>query len=1199
MSFYKGSLKKKKEKELSARLKAIDDYIEKTSLTKQIQKSIKKVGTAPTHDPAPDYEDDNIAVYGSGKTLQQEMQKPNRVLTRAESLKNFFDPGIKPTDTSQKDYLALPTDIRDTTAKQRLEKIENPKGKGFVAGLESAFDVLSPDKEYIKEEVEKSPTLFSISRSTQKSPEYLEPITQEKNISFADIGKGVGEIGKQLMTYGMASKVMAGKEIAAPLVKNLSPKAQEMVSTGLVDLIIDNIAQAPSNVIDAIEQDKSIDEVTRDLIIQNAFDVAFNTGIGIGAEYLKSLKNKPKALKEIVDTKPQQIEAIIKEQPDIAKELGLEGTSAQEFLKQQEALGKSITQETQIEQYYKQFDKTAQDIVDDFNGWVKETFGGNFGAMNVKEEAALKMWYKEATGIDVDISIKEALEPQLKGVSEQLEGIKEGRKFSGEPLRNPKENQLDKLNQEYDTKLKEIEKKVSEGMGKTEAFKELNDLNDQTIANRKKILDEIENVKSISDETLETVKRTNTNSPRQSDIELPVRGKSLAKFPQGRDLTTKELEHKIKKLELSTTTNEARTQLAKRVVKNDFETAVRMVKEGDQFGSGVESEIGREIVGRLQYAGRHAEAVEVIEALSKKFRRAGEDVQAASIWSRTTPEGMQKWAVNTLAKADVKVDKELIKEVGQNMKMIDEMSPNRLALMIADRMGQKESSKIVNSILASHNYEQLKALNTAITMDKVLNRIPIVKARTLSTVQAMSHLLNARTFLRNIFGNTASITGEVVSRVPASIVDRFISMYTGNRSVLASMPKFKQALNEGWKQGQRSFFEISAGVSKGRRNKYDLLFGSAFKSKIGKSGEKLLSLSLQTPDEFFKGFTKADSLYNQVKARLGNVVDDMSFDEIVNKSTIEEIQTALRESEFVTFQNDSALANFMSKTKSLLNRMHIDPNKKFLKEIGEFGLGDLTIKYTRVPGNIITRGFEYSPMGYLKLLSYIHDQSITMKNLSPQLQRQISMELGRATTGSGLLFTGYLLSQAGVITGTENTRDYDVQAFNRAEGLGDYRVNVTALQRLIRGEDPTAKEGDVIKSYNWAQPMTTPIAVGARMFGNSPKNVQEALTSIRQSTIEEALDLPTMFVMKKMMYEGMKEGTTPIDVLAVPAKEALPGFVPSFIRQTAQTLDPVVRDTSNAKDPIMAKIKSNIPGLSKELPAKIDSLGREQKGRKG
>jgi len=1276
--------------------------------SKRIQESIRRVG-AEAPDPLKQniFETDDIKVIGTSKTPEQ--LKSTTTRTPDDIQKEIMSITRKPKQTqSEIDR------VRELNQEfLRSQAREKPFGAGIAKGITAGVQPKLLEK-------------ISTPETTEafKEAEKTTPFKVGEVLGKAGLYGGAYSLGGGAITGGAAPSLGAGGVGAATgtLAPTLSQRLAVSAGTGALGTLTGELAKDVTigTGIGAIEAATGGRNVGQEIAENVTFDIVANLVFAGAGKVIKGLSElrqsgaTEQVAKQLnIDAKKADklIDTVVKKNPDIAKELGLEGVSAEDFLKTQERVAKDI----EVEEYYKQFDKTPQQVTDDFNTWRKENFGGAFGKTDADTEQALKELYLETTGIDVDVALRESLEPQITGQRQQLEALRRPQEVSPTTIEPPKPVEVPQITKEAD--LTEVDKSILEEINKInietnmlkekiqnsnfgieeksrrlktigmeqaakkrkliqgDSFNEVEggltpkELSKKIAKERtnykgksvitpfgegnatgrsafgrvevefpdgsKKYIDSIdvkpkttveelisktkkEEIKKI--ESPKPIEQTKTipqpvdisvGKPREAEFKTPEVGVSEANFietARRSDDTTAELTRRIKDLELATTSNEARTELAKQVVKENFETAVRMVKEGDQFGSAIEPEIGRDLISKLQVAGRDAEAVEIIESLAKKFRRAGQDVQAASIWSKNTPEGMQKWATNTLSEANVKVEPKLISEVGDDIRMINKMTPQELAEAISKRLGKAgEKEAIQNQILSSNSFEELKAMNTALTMNKVFEKIPVVKARKLSTIQAMSHLLNGRTFLRNIFGNTASIAGEMTSRIPASIADRGISMFTGNRSVIAKMPPWKKALNEGFREGKKSFFEITAGVSKGKQSKYDLLFGSAFKSRLGKGLEKTMSVSLQTPDEFFKGFTKADSVYNQVRARLGKEVDKMSFDEIMGKATREEIETAVKEAEFATFQNDSGLADFMSKTKSHLNRLHLDTNKKLFKEVGEFGLGDLTLKYTRVPGNIITRGFEYSPLGYTKAAASIFDLATTGKNISPQTQRELAMQIGRATTGTGLIALGMKLNDLGIISGADDSKDYDVNAFNQAEGLGNYKINTSALGRLIKGESTEKQSGDTIKSYNWAAPMTTPIAVGARLSAEKPGNPKDALKSLSEATWEEAVDLPTMFIIKKMMYEGMRDDTNFTDILSVPAKEALPGFVPSIVRQTAQAIDPVIRETRTGESPFTDKIKANIPALpflpkkytSKGLPAKFDPLGREMKRTSG
>lgn len=296
------------------------------------------------------------------------------------------------------------------TAEEDISQIKTPSGRGFAAGVEQAmrpqFLQDEETKEFLRKTEEQSPSLFTLSTSTQKAPEYLEPITQERDVTAADIGRVTGEVGKQLTTYGLASKAVAGKEIASPLLKNLSPKAQQVVSTGLTDLIIDNIAQAPGNVIEAIEQDKSIDQVAKDLLVQNAFDIAFNAGIGVASEYIKSLKGKPQVIEQIAKESPEQLQAVIKADPDIVKQVQ---PLKADILKDDFTLDIPVKQQAELPK-----------LIEDDNLKLRRTIHNSLMKSDLPDE--MKKFFNDNPSLYKQITNTETMDKAIKNVADDYEG---------------------------------------------------------------------------------------------------------------------------------------------------------------------------------------------------------------------------------------------------------------------------------------------------------------------------------------------------------------------------------------------------------------------------------------------------------------------------------------------------------------------------------------------------------------------------------------------------------------------------------------------------------------------------------------------------------------------------------------------------------------------------------------------------------
>jgi hypothetical protein len=702
-----------------------------------------------------------------------------------------------------------------------------------------------------------------------------------------------------------------------------------------------------------------------------------------------------------------------------------------------------------------------------------------------------------------------------------------------------------------------------------------------------------------------------------SGIETPKVGTSTGKFKETvmkSEYVSQPIKDRIeaiqKEFDLPTTSNEARYNVADKIVSDNFEDAVNLVKTGDKFNSSVEQFIARRVVDQLNSSGREDEAVEVLLNQAKKLRASGQEVQSASIWNKATPEGMQKWTLNTLK--DTKIDKEKQKEiainVGKRMKELKEQTdPAELKKLVTKQVKGKVEKALLNKLIADEgsqdrivNLATNQIVNDVIGMSKGTRQ---VAGRMVSTGQAISHLLNATTTLGNIYGNVASILSEVVgSKGLGSLVDIPVSWVTGKRSLVNKTLKPSVALKQGYAQARQSATEILAGAGNISPDKDNLVITPAFKNvPIMRELEKALGLTLSTTDEFFKGMITADSMYNQLYARIGKAAEGLSLEEIKKQVTPQEFQRALEEAKFITFQNDSLVSSILTGAKNVLNLIGVGDSGRSLHgmPIKEFGLGDLVIKYSRVPGNIIARTVDMTPVGYAKALRIAFEIGA-----DPTKQREFSQTFGRAMTGSGLTLAGMWLSKNGVIVGEDDKGTARQEQLKRSENLSGYKLNVSALNRLIKGESPELKEGDKLSTFVWLGPVAAILTMGAATNQAMEKgeDVGKAYSKAQGKTFNQIMDLPSLYTASKLYSEMRKEpeegesiGGNAYRLAEVVASESLPGFVPSPVRQLAQGIDPVIRETKGKTmaDTTKNKIKANIPFLSKSLEPRITPTGVE------
>lgn len=459
----------------------------------------------------------------------------------------------------------------------------------------------------------------------------------------------------------------------------------------------------------------------------------------------------------------------------------------------------------------------------------------------------------------------------------------------------------------------------------------------------------------------------------------------------------------------------------------------------------------------------------------------------------------------------------------------------------------------------------------ALLAKEVQRVVPASIGEKLSTAQVYAQLLNAKTAIRNIGGNGILAASESVSNNLAVPIDFLISLRNGRRTI--ARPKFLKKLGgfvEGGKQGAQ---DVKLGIrTTGEAGKFDIK-SDVFQNRVGKALDKLLGYELQVPDKAF------------YMAQYEETLDSLMRAMKVDKPTNEMLAIANEEALQATFQNNSKLASGLQSTKRFLN-----VGKKF-------GVGDLVLKYPKTPGNIVAMGMNYSPWGFAKGLYTIAKD---LDRMSVSQQRQAARDIGRAFTGSGLIYGGYVLAKNNIITANPS-QDADVRALERNQSVGAYSFNVSALQRFVNGEDTTPQQGDVVANYDWAQPTAIALSMGASMADKS-EDAENALTAFLNSasagvdtiTEQPVIKNTTRFVGKATGAANYGQGADPFGALADAASGAPSSFIPSTGRQIAQAQDPYVRQTYDPNLAVQSfnRVKASLPFASSSLPQYRDTFGQ-------
>lgn len=461
-----------------------------------------------------------------------------------------------------------------------------------------------------------------------------------------------------------------------------------------------------------------------------------------------------------------------------------------------------------------------------------------------------------------------------------------------------------------------------------------------------------------------------------------------------------------------------------------------------------------------------------------------------------------------------------------------------------------------------------------------------------SVFQTLAQLLNLRTGMRNFTSNQVFDIVATTANNIGTIPDLLLSLVTGTRTVGVDFSWGSSAKRMGAAQGwRRAAIEVALDVDSGaskygtaKRRTWNMQTSNILGKGMSQL-EKVMGYELNVTDEFLKESVRQETLRGLMK--------------FVDRGTIslEEAQEmAEQDALYRSFQDDTLPGRILSGIKNTLNNVGFS-KKSENGLIYTWGLGDLIQKYTQVPGALISRAVEFSPLGYLKavhsLLTIRQDGKV-----SPEKQRAASLAIGRATTGTGLIAAFTALAVKGILKRRDDEENKDIAALSDSEGIYGSQINLSALARLIRGEDTKWRKGDVLIDVGFMEPINALMSIGtavAKGEHNLGEMIGESVNALYQSIMET----PTLETLQSFQdaieyYDEEKDGPRAVSLLMTLLESSVTGFVPSIIRQVAQATDYAYRDqytSQNQFTQLWDRIKNTLPGARQTLPEKLDNFG--------
>lgn len=626
---------------------------------------------------------------------------------------------------------------------------------------------------------------------------------------------------------------------------------------------------------------------------------------------------------------------------------------------------------------------------------------------------------------------------------------------------------------------------------------------------------------------------------------------------------------------------------------------------------------GRSVNGEIT----SEEYTDWLRVMSEHAQAGGQGIQAWAKYSRSSNEnGFQSesdaWkrlGENELLTDEQRQDvfKQIVKfdtqieaiEPGDTSAMKDlilQIGSERGVLRGVSGVQSKALRKLSDSALDALTFDELKTFAYASTSAISADTTPANLGQKLKTIQVLSMLSKPTTAGRNLVGNTTFYGIDAASINGAAILDKALSNITGTRSVAAEKPSlFNKASRDAFK---RSLAEITLDVDMdGSESRYGTSANRTFKAN-GNIAERFMSALernqaylLNATDEFYKGAARSTADATQALVDKGQIKTG-------NKDYAAEQADDL--AEYRTFQDNSRASVAIQTMHDLLNMFGIGDSGRSIggRSIHAFGAGDIVAPFTKVAGNLVSRGADYSVFnaakGIFEMGSVIKDAA-SGKAVDPAKQARAVSDVSRGLTGSAIAAGFYALAKANLLHNADDDDDENVAALNKAEGMTGTQLNLDALGRALNGRTTEWQSGDTLIDLSSVEPINVLMNIGTKAAQwDGDTGIVSKFGDAANALAESSANLPVLQNIGRGATGILKYGRDYKEVIAEQTANTLASSViPNIVAGVAKGTDDKVRSTYSSGTlggNTVDMVKSKIPGLRQTLPTSVDNFGEEK-----
>lgn len=463
----------------------------------------------------------------------------------------------------------------------------------------------------------------------------------------------------------------------------------------------------------------------------------------------------------------------------------------------------------------------------------------------------------------------------------------------------------------------------------------------------------------------------------------------------------------------------------------------------------------------------------------------------------------------------------------------------------------------------------------------------------------LAMLMNPRTHIRNIVGNAGFAPVVFVKDLTAIGIEKAVSVVSGGRIERSKSPVLtskagRALLKEGWSDYNNVADEVSAGkkysdsamqnqqVEAGRR-----IFGNTRFQAWNKTGGRALeaarkgnSYALEAEDVWFSKphYAYAFAQYSKASGITAEQVRNGTVDDV---KLARARDYAIHEAQKATYHDTNDFSEALSKIG------RYSGENKLLKAGSVLIEGILPFRKT--PANILARGVEYSPLGFLNGLKKAMFDVRKGNSTAAEAIDRISSGL----TGTGLLTLGVYLAAQGVVRGL-GAGDDDEREFAELQGQQEYSMII----------------GDQSYTLDWLAPEALPFFIGVNLLeemqasgdGVTLASILSAVSHISEPMLSMTCLQGLNAVFESVGYASQEGLSGGVNAIASAATSYLTQALPTILGQLERTAQPSRMTTYTEKNDFLTgdvqyalgKASSRTPGWDYNQIPYIDAWGRRE-----